>query len=200
MLWVKKLPILLRRNFYTTRTVGEHSPVTFTQWNIRGVHRGWKFAHDFNFVIFSRSDFVAIYQNYHFTNILDFLSTRGEKKYWQSYEMLLLKLKHLRSHGLFVFYEYVSGCSPTCRAKVAKLFPLGNGQVDANNRPFSTPSLFDFSNCSWHVYRFIFWCLSFHSSHFCFVWFDGFVPRLRGLWWKVWRFTPRRRNFFLKWR
>ena len=75
-------PILSKRNFYTTFTMGENSLMIFTRWNCHGVHREWKFIHDFNKVNCRSVDFVAICQNCYFTNILDFSSIHGEKKYW----------------------------------------------------------------------------------------------------------------------
>ena len=80
--WVKIHPRLLHRTTFTVCTLGENSPMTFTQWNCHSVYCGWGFTHGFNTVKFYRVHFVAIFLNYYFTNILDFLSTCAEKKSW----------------------------------------------------------------------------------------------------------------------
>ena len=79
--------ILLKGEIYTAYTVGEDPPMTFTQWNCRGLRRGWKFTHDFlceSMGEFSpatnstqKSDIVGIFQNNYFTNMHDFSSKRG---------------------------------------------------------------------------------------------------------------------------
>ena len=82
-------PILFKRKTYTVRSelkftqdfyvhsetfmMGEKSPVTFSL-------KVWVNFHQ-EHTVRKKSDFVAIFQNYYFSNMLDFLSTRGEKKY-----------------------------------------------------------------------------------------------------------------------
>ena len=47
-------PTLIQMSFYTTYTVGESWPMTFTSWSLHGLYQGWKITHDFNMVKLSR--------------------------------------------------------------------------------------------------------------------------------------------------
>ena len=82
-------PTYLKRKTYTAYTVGENSPLTFKLLKFHGVRRGWKFTHDSFFESMGefsprayeaqKSDFKLFHNNY-FTNVRNFLPTRGEKK------------------------------------------------------------------------------------------------------------------------
>ena len=56
-------------------------------------------------------DFVAIFQNYYFINLLDFLSTYGEKKYRKKPWNFIDVAQNLRS--LDFFDKYDGDFSPT---------------------------------------------------------------------------------------
>ena len=71
----KNSSIPLNRSFYTMYTAVEISPMV----KLSCLHHGWKFIHNFYIVNLSHCCYVAIFQNYYFTNILYSLSTCGER-------------------------------------------------------------------------------------------------------------------------